>query len=142
VTVFIAEDNPILLQGLARALSANGFRVETAAHGRALLELLETRPLPDILLLDVMMPGLSGLEVLEAVRANPATAHLPVILITAAPEEVLGAAALDGPAAELLTKPFRLSELLSRLEEKVRPARTRPHSGAAHGTVPTVRASN
>ena len=56
VTVFIAEDNPILLEGLERALTANGYRVDTAADGKAAIEMLQSEPLPDLLLLDVMMP--------------------------------------------------------------------------------------
>jgi putative two-component system response regulator len=119
VTVFIAEDNPILLKGLERALTANGYAVNTAADGAAMLELLERSELPDVLLLDVMMPGMSGIQVLDAVRSNPRTAHLPVVLITAAAEEVVPGAALDGRDLDVLMKPFRLNELLSRLEESV-----------------------
>lgn len=131
VTVFIAEDNPILLKGLERALTANGYSVNTAADGGSLLELLETDPLPDILLLDVMMPVLSGIEVLDTVRSNPRTAHLPVVLITAAAEEVVPSAVLDGRDLDVLMKPFRLNELLSKLEEKAVRAREDGLSGGA-----------
>jgi CheY-like chemotaxis protein len=119
VTVYIAEDNPILLQGLERALTANGYGVRTAVDGAAMLELLRGSPLPDLLLLDVMMPVLSGIEVLDAVRADPRTSHLPVMLITAAAEEVLPGAGLEDRQVEVLMKPFRLNELLSRIEEHV-----------------------
>jgi CheY-like chemotaxis protein len=119
VNVYIAEDNPILLQGLERALTANGYGVATAADGREMLDLLRTSPLPDILLLDVMMPGLSGIEVLDAVRADPRTAHLPVMLITAAAEELIPGDTLNSHGVEVLMKPFRLNELLSRIERQV-----------------------
>lgn len=119
VTVFIAEDNPILLQGLERALTANGYIVNTAVDGRAILNLLEESPLPDILLLDVMMPGLSGIEVLDRVRADPRTADLPVVLITAAAEELVPGSVLGGREVEVLMKPFRLTELLNRIEAYV-----------------------
>src|SRR5690606_20633601 len=77
-TVFIAEDNPILLQGLGRALSANGYAVETAESGPAVLDLLSsTETPPDLLLLDVMMPGMSGMEVLRALHAHPRWSALP-----------------------------------------------------------------
>lgn len=121
VNIYIAEDNPILLQGLERALTANGYEVSTAADGREMLSLLRGPALPDILLLDVMMPNLSGIDVLDAVRADPRTAHIPVMLITAAAEELIPGAALESRAAEVLMKPFRLTELLARIEDHVRP---------------------
>lgn len=134
VTVYIAEDNPILLQGLERALTANGYNVDTAADGRAMIELLSQAPLPDILLLDVMMPGMSGVEVLDTVRANPRTAELPVVLITAAAEEVVPGSLLDGREVDVLVKPFRLNDLLARIESHVGRSRSRaeiPHSISA-----------
>lgn len=118
-SVYIAEDNPILLQGLERALASSGYDVRAADGGKALLDLLDEPELPDILVLDVMMPGMSGLEVLEAVRANPRTAALPVMLITAAAEELLPATKLAGNRVDLLMKPFRLNDLLSRIEVNV-----------------------
>ena len=124
VKVYIAEDNPILLQGLERALTANGYGVATAVDGRDMLDLLRSKPLPDILLLDVMMPGLSGIEVLDAVRADPRTAHLPVMLITAAAEELIPGDALNARDVDVLMKPFRLNELLSRIERQVGSLRT------------------
>ncbi|MQA90269.1 MAG: response regulator [Gemmatimonas sp.] len=140
VTVFIAEDNPILLQGLERALTANGYAVDTAADGPAMMELLDAAPLPDILLLDVMMPGMSGVEVLDSVRADPRTAGLPVVLITAAADEVVPGSSLEGRGADVLMKPFRLNELLSRIENHVGRHRgaageASRSSGAAAGTI-------
>lgn len=118
--VFIAEDNPILLQGLDRALCANGYAVATAESGPALLELLEhaTQP-PDLLLVDVMMPGMSGFEVLRALQSDGRWAAIPVILITAATDEALPVNALRGGAAEVMIKPFRLGELLERIDAHV-----------------------
>ena len=137
--VFIAEDNPILLQGLERALVANGYAVETAVDGPDLLGLLERSPLPDILLLDVMMPGMSGLEVLDSVRTDARTADLPVMLITAAAEEILPGSKLEGREVDVLMKPFRLSELLSRIEENVWAGRRPPRkSQSAPKSQPAV----
>lgn len=123
VTVFIAEDNPILLEGLERALTANGYRVDTAADGKAAIEMLQSEPLPDLLLLDVMMPRMNGIEVLDHVRADTRTAELPVLLITAAAEEVVPGSNLDSLGVDVLMKPFRLNELLSRIEALAGPAR-------------------
>ncbi len=118
-TVFVAEDNPILLQGLERALTAHGYRVETAGNGEEMLALLERAEMPDVLLLDVMMPGKTGIEVLDTVRSSERTAELPVLLITAATEEAVPPSVLSQRHVELLLKPFRLGDLISRLEAQV-----------------------
>jgi two-component system, cell cycle response regulator len=119
-TVFVADDNPILLQGLERALAANGYAVETAGTGAALLRLLEeARTLPDLLLLDVMMPEMSGLDVLQRIHDDARWADVPVVLITAANDEQLPVSALKHGAVDFLTKPFRLGELLARVDAHV-----------------------
>ena len=120
-TVFIAEDNPILLQGLGRALTANGYAVATAEDGPAILNLLsQASTPPDLLLLDVMMPGMTGFEVLQAVHTEPRWSDLPVMLITAATDETLSTSALRCGAVDVLIKPFRLNELLLRIESHIR----------------------
>lgn len=114
----------MLLQGLDRALSAHGYSVETAADGTAIMERLSTAATPpDLLLLDVMMPGMSGLEVVEAVQKDPKLSDVPVMLITAAIGEQAAAPLADGGRVEVLMKPFRLYDLLSRIEANV--SRTR-----------------
>lgn len=119
-TIFIAEDNPILLHGLDRALSASGYAVETACSGEDLLEMLQERGRrPDLLLLDLMMPGIGGFEVLRTLQTRPNLKELPVVLITAATEEGLRATAHEAGAVDLLVKPFRLRELLERIEAHV-----------------------
>jgi CheY-like chemotaxis protein len=125
VTIFVAEDNPVLLQGLDRALSANGYSVETAEDGPSILRRLsDAASPPDLLLLDVMMPGMSGLEVVEAVQRDPRLADLPVMLITASTGEAIPHLAARGGAVELLVKPFRLHDLLTRIEVYVQRRRT------------------
>lgn len=125
-TIFIAEDNPILLQGLDRALSANGYEVTTASSGEAVLELLDDAEIsPDLLLLDVMMPGISGFDVLRTLQAHPRGCEFPVLMITAASDDSVQAAARREGAADLLIKPFRLGELLERIEAHVALSRQR-----------------
>ena len=121
-TILVADDNPSLLQGLDRALTASGYRVETATDGVAVLRRLRsaTRP-PDLLLLDVMMPRASGIEVLSAARREPRLAGIPAILITAAIGDAGAAGAQRGGETEVLVKPFRLTDLLSRIERHLRP---------------------
>lgn len=119
-TVFVADDNPSILQGLDRALSASGHTVHTAASGPALLSMLAAQEPPDLLLLDVMMPDMSGLEVLRILRRDPRWMDLPVVLITATNDATLPVSALRDGAVDFLTKPFRLDELLARVDSHIR----------------------
>lgn len=119
-TVFVADDNPAILQGLDRALTANGYRVSTALSGAELLDLLQEAPEPpDLLLLDIMMPEVSGLEVLRTVRRDARWLDLPVVLITATHDSTLPVSALRDGAVDFLTKPFRLDELLARVDSHI-----------------------
>jgi two-component system, cell cycle response regulator len=123
--IFVADDNPILLQGISRALSAGGYTVRTASSGSGLLSMLRAAPEPpDLLLLDVMMPEMSGLDVLREVHGDSRWSDLPVVLITAASDESLPVSALQSGAVDFLTKPFRLGELMARIEAHVRRYRT------------------
>src|SRR5687768_3486691 len=120
-TVFVADDNPSILQGLDRALKVTGYHVRTAVSGRGVLDLLEqAEEMPDLLLLDVMMPEMSGLEVLRALRMDPRFVDIPVVLITATNDGALPVSALRDGAVDFLTKPFRLDELLARVASHVR----------------------
>ena len=120
-TVFVADDNASILQGLERALRASGYSVHTAMNGAAVMALLESAPQPpDLVLLDVMMPEMSGLEVLHRLRTEPRWADVPVVLITATNDGALPVSALRDGAVDFLTKPFRLDELLARVHSHVR----------------------
>lgn len=127
--VFIADDDPLLLLGLDRALSARGYQVWTAADGPALLSLLEVER-PDVLVLDIMMPGMSGLDVLRRVREDDRWSGLPVVIITALADPLVLAAARERGATDLVQKPFRLNELVGRIEERLRP---QPAGGGGAG---------
>ena len=119
-TVLVADDNPSILQGLERALKVTGYYVRTANSGRGVLDLLEQEEeAPDLLLLDVMMPEMTGLEVLRTLRQNPRWVDTPVVLITATNDGALPVSALRDGAVDFLTKPFRLDELLARVASHV-----------------------
>lgn len=121
-TIVVVEDNPMLLQGLDRALTANGYRVATASSGRAALEMLNREEIsPDLLLVDVMMPDLTGFEMLRMLRADPERSTVPVLMITAATDSSVREAARQQGVADLLIKPFPLGELLERIEAHVTP---------------------
>jgi two-component system cell cycle response regulator len=119
-TVFVADDNPSILLGLDRALKARGYDVRTAGTGGAVLRLLNEHPrTPDLVLLDVMMPELSGIDVLRALRRDDRWTDVPVVLITATNDGALPVSALRDGAVDFLTKPFRLDELLARVDAHV-----------------------
>lgn len=119
-TVIVADDNPAILKGLESALAASGYSVVTAEDGRAVMDLLDGGGVrPDLLVLDVMMPRLDGLEVLRAVRSAPDLADLPVMLITATADETLPTRAIGDGAVDFLAKPFRVGELLARVDAHV-----------------------
>jgi two-component system cell cycle response regulator len=119
-TVFVADDNPSILLGLDRALKARGYDVRTATSGGAMLRLLnEHGAAPDLVLLDVMMPELTGIDVLRALRRDERWTDVPVVLITATNDGALPVSALRDGAVDFLTKPFRLDELLARVDSHV-----------------------
>lgn len=103
-----SDDNVRIMQSL---LTARGFATETAYDGPSALKALEHKR-PDVILLDVMMPAMSGMEVLDRVRANPQHASIPVILVTArsGDEDVLEGYKFG--ADYYLTKPFTPRQLL------------------------------
>jgi signal transduction histidine kinase len=118
-TVLVVDDEPHNLEVLQGFLHLEGFNVLTAEDGEAaLLSLPNGRP--DLVLLDVRMPGLDGFEVCRRIKDNPATAFVPVVIVTAlhgTQERVRGAAA---GADEFLTKPFDHTELITRVKALLR----------------------
>lgn len=117
-TIFVADDDPALRRGLDLALQCRGYAVRTAPNGPKLLEMLEVER-PDLVVLDVMMPGMSGLEVLRRVREDARWARLPVMMLTAYPHvEVVQEASKRG-AGEVIPKPFSLDRLVSEIEQRL-----------------------
>jgi DNA-binding response OmpR family regulator len=105
------EDNRTLLE---RALRSSGYDTMTAASGREALSLLSTRR-PDMILLDWMMPELSGLDTLRSIRATYPSGRLPVIMCTAVGEEMSVVAALHAGANDYITKPISIPILRARM---------------------------
>ena len=111
----IAEDDSDIRELVATKLAGAGFRVIAAADGTsALTALREQRP--DVALLDVMMPGASGLEILAELRREPATAAIPVILLSARSREFDIETGIASGASDYIVKPFSPRELLERVE--------------------------
>jgi two-component system phosphate regulon response regulator PhoB len=123
--VLIVEDEAPLVTLLRYNLEREGFAVDAAADGEeALLRIAEHRP--DAVLLDWMLPLVSGLEVCRRIRRAPATRSLPVIMLTARGEEGDRIRGLDSGADDYVVKPFSPSELVARLRAVIR--RTRPEA--------------
>ncbi|HTV88555.1 MAG TPA: phosphate regulon transcriptional regulator PhoB [Stellaceae bacterium] len=123
--VLIVEDEVPLVTMLRYNLEREGFAVDEAADGEeALLRITERRP--DAVLLDWMLPLVSGLEVCRQLRRAPATRALPVIMLTAKGEEGDRIRGLDSGADDYIVKPFSLSELVARLRAVIRRAQPEP----------------
>lgn len=119
-TVLIVDDQPDNLYVLERLLRRQGYEVQQASSGEAALESIQGAP-PDLVLLDVMMPGLDGFEVVQRLRQAPATRTLPVVLLTAnAPDQRLKIQGLKLGADEYLTQPINNNELLARVQSLLR----------------------
>ena len=117
--ILIVDDTPHNVKMLVDLLSAKGYETVTAASGQDGLDQLEAER-PDLVLLDVMMPGMDGYEVCRRIRANPEHAMLPVVMVTAldpARERIKG---LDAGADDFLTKPVNMAELAARVRSLLR----------------------
>lgn len=114
-TVLVADDDPMTRQVLATVLDLEEFEVVLAEDGNQALELLRKDP-PDAAVLDHMMPGLSGMEVIAELRADDATRDLPVVLLTAAQTSSLPGDPVDEGAQAHLEKPFSPLHLIEVLE--------------------------
>ena len=126
--ILIVEDEEPLTLLLRYNLEAAGYTVDSAARGdEAELKLRETRP--DLVLLDWMLPGLSGIEICRRLRARPATAQLPIIMLTARGEETERIRGLGTGADDYVVKPFSVPELMARIGALLR--RARPERVAA-----------
>jgi two-component system response regulator MprA len=116
-SILVVDDDAAICRVLARALAAEGYVVTTASDGGGALVELERR-LPDLMLLDVSMPGLDGLAVARRVRAKGLS--LPILMLTARDDVADRVAGLDAGADDYLVKPFATDELLARVRALLR----------------------
>ena len=117
--ILVVDDTPSNVKLLADVLTARGYRITTAETGEAALAAIGVDA-PDLVLLDVMLPGISGYDVCRTIRADPENAMLPVVLVTAldpAEERVQG---LEAGADDYLVKPFEPRELVLRIQAILR----------------------
>ncbi len=119
--ILVVEDEAEIAALIAYQLAREGYRVETALNGAAALDALH-RDLPDLLVLDRMLPGVSGDDVLKAVRGDDATHTVPVLILTARRDRVDRIEGLEMGADDYLTKPFSPRELVLRVDAILRRA--------------------
>ena len=121
--ILVVDDEDSIRELLRFNLKKNGYVTEEAADGQAALLCAEERP-PELILLDLMLPELDGLEVCRRLKENKLTANIPVIMLTAKDEEIDKVLGLELGADDYVTKPFSMRELLSRVKAVLRRSTT------------------
>ena len=117
--ILIVDDEALNLKLLAAKLSSKGYRIATAGDGKTALEITKTEP-PDLILLDIMMPGMDGYEVTARLKADPETSNIPIILVTALTGEDEKKKGLAAGADEFINKPLNYAELEARVVSLLR----------------------
>jgi DNA-binding response OmpR family regulator len=113
-TILVVEDDPVILRLLEVNFEMEGFGVLTAEDGQAGVEVARAET-PDLVVSDIMMPKMSGLELLAALRADPATKDIPIILLSAKAQAADVTAGTEAGADDYVTKPFEPLELVERV---------------------------
>ncbi len=120
--ILVADDDQALTRTLSWILKENGYEVVTVTSGEQLIDRLAADPY-DLLLLDIMMPGADGLQLLERVKSDHRVRDVPVLMISSMPPEEATVRALGLGAADFISKPFRVRELLARVKAHLRVGR-------------------
>ncbi|MED5370735.1 MAG: response regulator transcription factor [Myxococcota bacterium] len=128
--ILLVEDEADLVQTLSYRLEKEGYKVSACLRGLEGLERARSEPAPDLVLLDLMLPDISGTEVCRQLRSDPTTRRIPVIMLTARGEEIDRVVGFEVGADDYMTKPFSTRELLLRVQAVLRRAR-RSGKGAA-----------
>jgi CheY-like chemotaxis protein len=118
-TILIIDDEPQNRRLLEALLQPEGYRTQSAANGDEAMALIGAHP-PDLILLDIMMPGMDGFEVASRIKANPATATIPIIMVTAQDGRGARMIGLNSGVEEFLTKPIDRAELWLRVRNLLR----------------------
>lgn len=116
--ILVVDDNPQNLKFLGQLLSENGYEVGMAQNGQQALNFVN-KNLPDLILLDIMMPEIDGFEVCKTLKSKLSTRHIPVIFLTAKTETDDIVKGFDAGGVDYVTKPFNSAELLSRIRTHI-----------------------
>ncbi|MXW66049.1 MAG: response regulator transcription factor [Gemmatimonadales bacterium] len=135
--ILVVDDEPDILSVLVYHLSREGYRVTTAVNGQGALTSAEAEQ-PDLIILDLMLPGMDGYEVLQRLRGAESTSSMPVILLTARREEDERVRGFEVGADDYITKPFSARELTLRVEALLRRSKAEPVSTSRRVTVGPV----
>jgi two-component system phosphate regulon response regulator PhoB len=119
--ILVVDDEPDLVELLKHHLAREHYDVASAADGEAALSEAKKR-IPDLIVLDLMLPGIDGLEVCRRLRAEPRTQHVPIIMLTAKAEETDAVIGLAQGADDYIRKPFGMRELVARISARLRSA--------------------
>ena len=114
--VLLIEDEPNIIQAIGFILSRDGWTVDTHSDGQTAMDAIRRKG-PDVLILDVMLPNRSGYDILQELRADPATEALPVLMLTARGQKKDRELAERYGASRFMTKPFSNAEVLEMLRE-------------------------
>lgn len=112
--ILLVEDDPDIRQDLAEILTDEGYEVATAPHGRDALEQMRSGPLPDLVLLDLMMPVMDGFQFRSAQLADPALADVPVVVLSGAADMLTQVHTIR--ARDVVRKPFRVDQVLRAID--------------------------
>src|SRR5262245_64637263 len=129
--ILVVEDDPDIAELVDRYLTKAGFATDRVSSGRDALDAIAAKT-PDLLVLDLMLPHLDGLEICRRVRANEQTASIPIIMLTARAEESERIVGLELGADDYLAKPFSPNELVARVRALLR----RAHRGSTAAATP------
>lgn len=116
--VLLVEDELNIVEAMRFILSREGWQVETHSDGATAYDLIRTA-MPDLVVLDHMLPGRSGLEILTDLRADPAFAHLPVLMLTAKGQQRDREQAEKAGVSRFMTKPFSNAEVISAVRDLI-----------------------
>lgn len=119
IKILIVEDEPAIAELIAINLSHAGFEVERAFQADQALQMMK-EAMPELLILDWMLPGKSGVQFAKELRSNPKTTALPILMLTAKGEEADKVLGLDAGADDYVTKPFSPKELIARVKALLR----------------------
>jgi len=132
--VLIVEDEVDLVRTLEYNLKREGFETRSALDGRTALAQARTRPYPDVVLLDLMLPDITGRDVCRELKSDDRTRHIPIIMVTAKGEEIDRVVGFEMGADDYVVKPFSVRELMLRIRAVLRRGQEGP-AGEAEGEI-------